>query len=42
VQLVDQIVGQQIVPECAAAKGQDLSAGLAFELCNLLVSVLRA
>jgi hypothetical protein len=42
VYFVNQVTGQQIVPECAAAKNQDVFAGLAFEFGNLLVSVCAA
>jgi hypothetical protein len=37
VQLVDQSASQQVVPERAAADDQDVVAGLALELGNLLV-----
>jgi hypothetical protein len=42
VQFVDQSVGQQVVPERAAAEDQDVFAGLAFEFGDLLVSVCPA
>jgi hypothetical protein len=42
IQFVEQTVGQQVVPECAAAEDQDVFAGLAFEFGDLLVSVCPA
>jgi len=37
--LINQIVRQQIVPECPAACYQDIFASLAFQLGNLLVRI---
>jgi hypothetical protein len=42
VEFVNQIIGQQIVPECVAAKDQDVVAGLALEFGELLVRVCAA
>jgi hypothetical protein len=42
VEFVNQTMGQQVVPECAAAKDQDVFAVLAFEFGNLRVRVCAA
>ena len=38
-QLVNQAVGQELVPQCAAAEHQDVVAGLALERSDLVVGV---